>query len=264
MRRHWRYLYTLVLVALLGACAAPKPVQVVDKASKLREGDYRYKVVKGDTLYSIAWRYGLDYQRFAAANNIRPPYRIKPGQVLLLAVMGKPKPVVVSSKPKARSKPKSKVRPKSKPKTAQQRPKTQSKPQVKSNLNNSSVNLAWSWPIQAKVAKGFNLNRRALNQGVDFAAVYGQTVKAAASGQVVYAGNGIKGYGNLVIIKHNSRYLSAYAHNRRILVREGDKVSRGKKIAEVGLAANGKAILHFEIRKHGQPINPLKVLPRAK
>lgn len=262
MRRHWSYLSTFVLVAFLSACAAPKPVQVVDKASKLREGDYRYKVVKGDTLYSIAWRYGLDYQRFAAANNIRPPYRIKPGQVLLLAVMGKPKPAVISSKPKTLAKPKPKS--KNRPKPTPQKPRAQSKPQLKSNLNNSSVNLAWSWPIKAKVARGFNLNRRALNQGVDFAAVYGQAVKAAASGQVVYAGNGIKGYGNLVIIKHNSRYLSAYAHNRRILVREGDKVRRGSKIAEVGLAANGKAILHFEIRKHGQPINPLKVLPRAK
>ena len=119
--------------------------------------------------------------------------------------------------------------------------------------------LDWAWPVQGKVLSGFN--ESAGSKGVDIAGTQGQPVLAAAAGKVVYSGNGLRGYGKLVIVKHNKTYLSAYAHNSQILVKEGQEVTKGQKIAEMGSTDTDQVKLHFEIRKLGKPIDPAKYLP---
>ena len=119
--------------------------------------------------------------------------------------------------------------------------------------------VAWSWPTQGKIVASFNENGGP--KGVQIAGELGQPVVASAAGRVVYTGSGLRGYGNLVIIKHNSTYLSAYAHNRQILVKQGDNVTRGQRIAEMGNSDASQVMLHFEIRREGKPVDPVKFLP---
>ena len=121
--------------------------------------------------------------------------------------------------------------------------------------------MRWRWPLQGKVVQGFRGGDRT-RQGIRIAALPGQKVLAAESGTVVYSGSGLKGYGNLIIVKHNDNYLSAYGHNRDLLVSEGDQVTKGQKIAAMGRANNGKPLLHFEIRRNGKPVDPLRLLPK--
>jgi lipoprotein NlpD len=119
--------------------------------------------------------------------------------------------------------------------------------------------VEWAWPVAGKILAGFNDSSG--SKGVDIAGTRGQPVHAAASGKVVYSGAGLRGYGKLVIIKHNKTYLSAYAHNSQILVKEGQEVAKGQKIAEVGDSDTDRTKLHFEIRKLGKPIDPMRYLP---
>ena len=120
------------------------------------------------------------------------------------------------------------------------------------------LKLYWQWPIKGKIIKNFFKTNR---KGIDISGTTGQKVTAAAAGEIVYSGFGLKGYGHLLIIKHNARYLSAYANNRKLLVKEGQRVKKGQAVAEMGIL-NGKQIaLHFEIRKNGKPVNPLNYLP---
>jgi lipoprotein NlpD len=120
--------------------------------------------------------------------------------------------------------------------------------------------LDWSWPVNGKVLAGFGDNQNA--KGMDIAGKIGQPVKAAAPGKVVYSGSGLRGYGKLIIIKHNKTFLSAYAHNNQIMVKEGQVVAKGYKIAEMGDSDTDQAKLHFEIRQLGKPVDPLKYLPQ--
>ena len=122
----------------------------------------------------------------------------------------------------------------------------------------------WSWPTKGKVVSRFVLNSVSGNKGVDIQGALGQPVWAAAPGKVVYSGSGVRGYGNLLIIKHSSNYLSAYAYNQRLLVKEGDNVKAGQAIAEMGKAETGRVLLHFEIRYNGRPVDPLAYLSKAK
>jgi lipoprotein NlpD len=118
--------------------------------------------------------------------------------------------------------------------------------------------LAWIWPVSGKVIEGFDETR---NKGIDIAGSEGDPVHAAGDGQVVYRGNGLRGYGNLVIIKHTDEFISAYAHNRQILVEQGQTVKRGQRIAEMGKSDADAPKLHFEVRRQGKPVDPLKYLP---
>jgi lipoprotein NlpD len=120
--------------------------------------------------------------------------------------------------------------------------------------------LVWSWPIKGSLIGRFS-SAKSINKGVDIAAKFGESVRAAADGEVVYAGSGLRGYGKLLIIKHPATYLSAYAHNSRLLVREGDRVHRGQIIAEAGDTESSVIKLHFEIRRNGVPVDPLVLLP---
>jgi lipoprotein NlpD len=121
--------------------------------------------------------------------------------------------------------------------------------------------LDWAWPAKGKIVSGFS--ETANLKGIDIAGTAGEAVRASAPGRVVYAGNGLRGYGKLIIIKHNETFLSAYAHNREILVKEGQQVTRGQKIAEMGSTDADQVKLHFEIRRHGKPMDPTKFLPPA-
>ncbi len=121
------------------------------------------------------------------------------------------------------------------------------------------LKLHWQWPIKGRVLKNFSQTG---NKGIDIGGTFGQPVKAAAAGKVVYSGHGLVGYGNLLIIKHNSQFLSAYGNNRRLMVREGQMVDKGQTIAEVGKAGGSQTSLHFEIRRKGKPVNPVHYLPK--
>jgi len=215
-----------------------------------------HTVSRGETLYSIAWRYNLDYRKLAAANGIPSNFTIYPGQKLHLV-----ESVTKRVKPRKKVPKLVKESPiltkKSAPRSKNKTPKiiNESKPK---NLSKPS---AWVWPVKGKLSASFASNK-GLNKGIDIKGELGEPVVAAASGVVVYSGDGLRGYGKLVIVKHSDKYLSAYAHNRRLLVREGDSVKIGQKIAEVGSSGTDVVKLHFEIRFDGKPVNPLKYLPK--
>ena len=222
----------LCAVLLLNGCAS--------KPKDPRHYHHSYHIVqKGDTLFSISWRYGVDAKALAKWNNIPYPYTIYPGQKLRVNSTA---PIAGSKKYSSQKKSTSKQA-----KTVQTAKKVKSVPVGD-----------WRWPVKGKILSKFS----AKNNGIDIQAKEGSVVSAASAGRVVYAGNGLRGYGNLLIIKHNASYFSAYAHNKRLVVAEGDSVKTGQKIAEVGSTGTDRAKLHFEIRKDGNPVNPLKYLPQ--
>jgi len=223
----------IIIFSILSGCATN------DSGATIKEGWRQkqkapavYRVKADDSLYSIAWRYGLDYRQIAVQNNITPPdYRIRTGQKLQLAA--------VNSADSNRN-----------------AAKTSSLPTTMSKNNNKII---WVWPAHGKLIKGFSIDK--LNKGIDIAGKAGEPIVAAASGIVVYASNGLHGYGNLIIVKQNDEYLSAYAHNQQLLVKEGQSVKAGQQIATMGNTDSKRVMLHFEIRRAGKPVNPLKYLP---
>ncbi|MBV1920506.1 MAG: peptidoglycan DD-metalloendopeptidase family protein, partial [Pseudomonadales bacterium] len=213
-----------------------------------------HTVAKGETMFSIAWRYHRNYKELARSNGIRYPYSIFPGQRIRLAV----KPVTKQRKTN-----------KSLKKITQHKKKRYKKPETKikpvqekvANQRHKRVNIVWTWPASGSVITKFS-SRGNVNKGIDLAGRRGAPVYAAASGKVVYSGQGLVGYGNLIIIKHNDSYLSAYAHNQKLLVKEGHYAKAGQKIAEIGSSGANRNKLHFEIRRNGKPVNPLAYLPK--
>jgi lipoprotein NlpD len=221
---------------------------VVACSGGLRWNSQLYRVHPGETLYAIAWRYNLDYRELAGWNNIPAPYIIHPGQELTLAdpaLLPESHRPAVSSKATSSGNVKKEVAGKKKP--AQPQPALP--PPRK-----------WIWPTHGKVVQTFQ-GQQSIAQGIDIAGVLGQDVSASADGRVVYSGSGLAGFGQLIIIKHNDTYISAYGHNRSLLVREGEEVKAGQKIAEMG-KLQGAPRLHFEIRRQGKPVDPLKYLPK--
>jgi len=242
-----------------------------------------YVVQKGDTLYSIAFENGLDYREVAEQNNIENPAAIQIGQQIKLipSEEGKVERPVIESRPLAPTTPIQMVK-KNQPKiyklpyseqAAAQIEKMQqdsgqlalttviSIPAVKPAQEGdiaSDDTLDWGMPTTGKVISEYS--ESANRKGVDFAGSKGQPVFASAAGKVVYSGSGLRGYGKLVIIKHNKTYLSAYAHNDQINVKEGQNVVKGQKIAEMGSTDADQVKLHFEIRKFGKPVDPAKFL----
>ncbi len=259
-----------------------------------------YTVKKGDTLYLIALDQGLDYKDLAAWNNIDNPNVIRIGQQLTLrapastTVMTTPlktapkvegRPVgsapagagseAVKSQPKAVKVPFSDqalaqlseptqakpvvapiVPPVVPPPIAKVEPRPDPKPAA-SEENDEKVD--WGWPASGKVLSTFNESTNL--KGIGIAGKLGQSVIASAPGKVLYSGDGIRGYGKLVIIKHNKVYISVYAHNQQLLVKEGQSVVKGQKIADMGASDSDQVKLHFEIRRFGKPVDPLKLLP---
>jgi len=237
--------------------AAPK------KHPARKPGGY-YRVRKGDSLYSIAWRAGLDYHTLARWNGLKSPYTIYPGQKIRLSppkIHNKPAPVKrdAGQKPHPQEKAgkpagtKPVVKPASRPPLAAQ---THKKPPK----NVTAGSLHWRWPARGRILSRFASNDAAKG-GIRIGGRRGQKIVAAESGQVVYVGSGLIGYGQLIIIKHNNKYLSAYGHNSKLRVKEGDRVSRGQHISDMGVTHQGTPLLYFEIRRYGKPVDPLKYLP---
>ena len=223
-----RWFGGLLLVSLLAACGGSGYIPIQDLAVSSKGAGslvlhYKpktpklYMVKGGDTLFAIAWRYGWDYKALAKLNKIPAPYTIYVGQTIAFnaASATQVKPVVVNkSKPASSSASSSAA-------TVKPQPSKQVSKAVKPYKGSS--NLRWQWPLKGGIVQKFS-DKSETSKGVDIAAKPGSSVLAAAKGQIVYAGNGIQGYGNLLIIKHNDTYLSAYAYNSRLLVGEGDIV----------------------------------------
>ena len=208
-----------------------------------------HKVRKGDTLYAISFKAGVDFRTLAAWNNLPKPYVIYPGQVLRLVPPLKPTTTArKSSKP-------------SKSTVAKTKPKNQSATRPKTPVTPSTDNLKWTWPTRGKVVSHYS-RKDASRDGIKISGKKNQKILAAEAGKVVYVGSGLVGYGRLIIIKHNNKYLSAYGLNNRLLVKEGESVKREQQIALMGVDNSGKPVLHFEIRKYGKPVNPIAYLPK--
>ena len=238
-----------------------RSVPVTKQGSLNKTSPPVYTVKRGDTLYSIAWNYGFDYRDVAAWNRIHPPYTIYPGeQIKLLPVTNRQpsSPPALVTGPIVKRKQETGISTESpaenKRQTAQKQDVTKQPPVMKENVK-------WAWPTLGKIIK---TDTPISKNGIDISGTLRQDVNAAANGQVVYSGSGLLGYGRLIIIKHNDTYLSAYAHNNELLVKEGDRVAVGQTIARMGQTSNGRTILHFEIRKNGQPVDPVKYLPKLQ
>jgi lipoprotein NlpD len=192
-----------------------------------QQGSRVHVVKRGETLYSIAWRYGVDDDALARWNHIADPNLIYVGQRLRLTP-----PADANGRARRRA-----ARAAAKP----------------------AAMPAWQWPTNGKVVTRFGSSAD-IASGIGIGGHVGQPIDAAAAGKVVYAGSGLIGYGHLVIIKHNDTYLSAYGHNKRLLVHRGEHVDRGQEIALMGRGPNHQPRLHFEIRRNGKPVDPLKYL----
>ena len=264
----------ILLACLVSACHMhPKPA----KQSKTQKSGYThtrdgyYRVRKGDSLHAIAFNFGLDWRDIASLNHIASPYIIYPDQELRLPSTGQAP---------AAAKPKSSTSASTSATTSASRPVPSSTTgQDKSRVSTTALKTPeaatttasaptqarpdpskWLWPTKGRIISNFKVNDPARN-GIEIGGKEGQAIISTASGEVVYSGNGLIGYGELLIIKHNDRMLSAYAHNRKRLVSEGQRVDAGTQIAEMGRNDRNQAVLHFEIRINGSPVNPLKYLP---
>jgi lipoprotein NlpD len=251
--------FITVAIVFLNACAsnsgnyrAPvtdvgEEVVASERTTVLLGNGRQHRVNEGESLYAIAWMYDLDYNALARANNIQAPYVIFPGQELTLNMNN----ISVTSSPTISGN------------------QTQSSPVVARNSSGNAQSraagqnnslLRWVWPAQGNVIAGFSSADNE-NKGLDIGGEAGDPVVAAEAGEVVYVGNGLLRYGELVIIKHNDQFLSAYAHNNSINVSEGDIVNRGQQIANLGSTGIDRNMLHFEIRQAGQPVDPINYLP---
>ncbi len=318
----------LLLTLLLTACASTGPAPVEDRSgmpvrapraaapASNRSGAHSHHVERGDTLYSIAFRNGLDYRDLATWNRIAPPYTIYVGQVLRLAapaaattlrhaaptapgapgaevarVTGaaaapaptRPQPApfeapqATPAAPPAEATPTIAATPPatagvaaapapsasapSAPAPSAPAPSAPAPSTPAAAATATVGEVSWRWPAGGVLVGSFAAGDPT-RQGIDLAGKAGDPVRAAAAGSVVYSGNGLVGYGELIIIKHNASFLSAYGHNRKRMVREGEQVQAGQVIAEMGSSSASRDSLHFEIRRNGKPVNPLDYLPR--
>ena len=214
--------------------------------------DRTYRVKSGDNLISIAFRFDIDFRSLAMANELKPPYTIFVDQELNLDVRNMSDLQSMRNNSLGIDAPKNSV-------ARTQVASSRTGGIVRESITARSGDQMWGWPSSGEIVGKFMLGQ---NKGIDISGSVGDPVFAANKGDVVYSGrDDVQGIGNLLIIRHGERYLSAYGHNSRMLVTEGDTVESGQKIAEVGNNSDGKSILHFEIRLDGKPTDPLKVLP---
>ena len=281
----------LLLAATLSACGTgvrKGKAPVVEYGDTRRAAEVsapryttkRHTVQAGETLYSIAFEDGLNYMEVAEYNGLKDATAIKIGQQLELripldegAIDEQTAPVVARNVPKVGE---TKTQPKvgrllysagalakvERMQTDQAVVATSSSQPGDAANDSAADALEWGLPARGKLIAGFS--KSANRKGIDIAGARGQAITASAAGKVVYAGSGLRGYGKLVIIKHNATYLSAYAHNERILVKEGQSVRKGQQIAEMGNTDADQVKLHFEIRRQGKPVDPARYLPLVK
>ena len=279
--------WALVCVILLTGCGyhPPSPVEEQSSDSQTRKlvSKNTYYVRPGDTLYGIAFNHNVDARNLAKWNAIPSPYVIYPGQKIRLSAP----PINISdghqsadveistvkspgqATTKVVTEPPASKQVKATPVDAKPSATISSKPvstakagtSVKAPVSTTADPESWIWPTKGAVLRSYVAGDPSRN-GLDIAGKTGQAIIASSGGQVVYSGNGLIGYGELIIIKHSEKMLSAYAHNKIRLVQEGELVSSGQKIAEMGRNAADEQILHFEIRARGKPVNPSNYLPK--
>ncbi|MCU4526070.1 peptidoglycan DD-metalloendopeptidase family protein [Acinetobacter pittii] len=245
-------------VAMAGCASKPQ----INNSSRYAMAPNYYTVRSGDTLSGIAMRYGLDYISIAEMNDIAPPYRIYVNQSLRLKKGSSPRTVStqVMAQPE-QIKRQTIALPTTQPVTPVTQPTTTA-PSTNTTVTSVAPNssLRWIKPNNGPVIQGVNLANNV--KGIRYGGNQGDPIYAAADGQVVYAADGLKEYGNLVLIKHIDGYISAYAHNSKMLVKSGDNVTAGQKIAEMGSTGASQVMLEFQIRLDGKPINPINLLPK--
>ena len=290
------FLVCAAVAAIAAGCATRHGAPVVDRAPETRPApgkpaiagipapkpaDTRfefYTIRKGDTLYSIALDHGLDYRELAQWNGITDPGVIGIGQQLRLnppastatavpfkaapGVQGRPLGDAAVAVDNVKSQPKA-VRAPYSDQTYAQMAGAKPEPAARAETHppEGDDNVAWNWPASGKVVSTFNDSANL--KGIGIAGKLGQPVLASAPGRVIFSGTGIRGFGKLIVIKHNNTFLSVYAHNHELLVKEGQSVAKGQKIAEMGSTDTDQVKLHFEIRRYGKPVDPAKLLPPA-
>ena len=285
MRRagYWLLLALLSAMVLSGCANKNRPAPVEDRSPNAARAPAKmvasadnagkpgfYSVKSGDTLIRIGMDNGQSWRDIARWNNIENPNLIETGQVLRVTppeetgvvvrpvsstnVVTSPAPANTASAPAPASNTAS-VRP---PASAANPPNASTPANNLANTDSAEDTVSFQWPTRGNVLAGFD---EVKNKGIDIAGKAGDPVLAAADGKVVYAGSGLRGYGNLVILKHNNTYLTAYAHNQSLLVKEDQAIKRGQKIAEMGNSDADQVKLHFEIRRQGKPVDPAKYLP---
>lgn len=266
--RSYIILISFFIILFVNGCAsrtAPAPVvNIGEKSSKKviknKQITSKYYIVKkGDTLYSIAFSSGRDFRDIARINKISKPYSIYPGQRLSLYTSKSRQNESVTKTYKKKAKSESNQ-------TVDRQNKTAYGNYVKNGASTSTspfpsqVNK-WQWPNKGRIINKFSLSPEG-NKGVDISGNKGSPVLAAADGKIVYTGDALRGYGKLIIVKHSESYLSAYAHNDKIIVKEQQWVKAGQRIAHMGNTGTDKTMLHFEIRYKGKSVDPLRYLPK--
>ncbi len=247
----------MIIASLFSSCSSNRAATVDERSSPYNYKGKTHRVVKGETLFSIAWRYDLDLKKLAEFNDIKPPYTIYPSQQIRLDIRST-KERYQGSQPTLKNSTNSREN-KVSGRSVNRTPESS----LSSNDDNFQSSVKWQWPVSGKLLALFQ-GDSGLNKGIDLSGKLGEPVLAAASGRVVYAGSGLSGYGKLLIIKHNQTFLSAYAHNDEISVKEGDFVKAGQRIADMGSSGTDRVKLHFEIRSDGSPVDPLKYLPKRQ
>lgn len=243
----WKKVFSISVlsVSILSACdnsenyAPVTDINTIDPIPKVGV----HKAVRRETLYEIAWRYGLDYKDLEKRNHMHAADTVRKGRVIYLRAKPSQQPIAAN-------------------KVDTNTTFVNITPVVSTNKllpvkeKEANIKTAWIWPTKGRIIHHFSN----ANKGINIVGSLGEPIYASAAGKVVYAGNGLRGYGNLIIIKHNHSFMSAYAYNKKLLVREGSMVTQGQKIAEMGDTGADKVMLHFEIRRAGQPVNPLTLL----
>ena len=243
------YVFILFISIFLTSCSFTQTNEapVVDLRNQQELARGYHVVAPGETLYFIAWRFGMDYQELARRNDLVAPYRVQIGEKIYLKGVAPTRSMT------------------SKPSHTKTKPHAGKKGKTKTHLVESQTNNVasehhfgavkhWLRPAQGTIIHGFS----GMNKGVDISGRAGEPIRATAAGEIVYAGDGLRAYGNLLLIKHNDEYISAYAHNEKLLVKEGQFVQAGQEIATMGRTGTNRVMLHFELRKRGKAVNPLK------
>ena len=274
-----------IIVVMMAACTTQRPAPVVERSGSptrsapapaappttpaTREAkDGFYAVQRGDTLYSIALSFGVDVRDLARWNDMSDAGALRIGQLLRVTPPAESSVATVTpitpggtTEVRPLPAPGAPAAPTPLPPTASvapSAPTSPAPPPASAPPAPDAAALTWQWPVAGKVIDGFDAPR---NKGIDIAGNEGTPVQAAADGEVVHVGSALRGYGNLVIIRHPGEFVTAYGHNRKILVAQGQQVKRGQQIAELGSSDADRPKLHFEIRHQGKPLDPIKYLP---